>query len=88
MMSVEIAVMIRLDEIKRIGPPDMSLDRRLALAEIIGEQGDIILYADKKRTPHAFTALVETLVILAHAPGGVLFCGHRYQVTSDEDVKS
>jgi hypothetical protein len=54
--------------------------RGLECAQIVAEQGDVIMYRSsrKGKTAEAFNALAEGIAILSLNPGGVMFMGHTW----------
>lgn len=71
-IALAAAVPLWIARLRQRGCID-DLERRTALAHLLAEHGDDILYRSAKRgdTTRAFNALAESIAMLSFAPGGV-----------------
>ena len=78
---IEAAVLLEILELKRYGGPDSyqieEAQRRLRAFKENGDDVDVFIKGPHTRT--AFRVYVEVLAVLAFAPGGVVFCGRRFE---------
>lgn len=81
-LALQAVVPLWIDRFRDM-PVDSVLNRKRLeeLGDVICERGDVIMYRSKKKGPtaDAFNKLAEALARLAHAQGGVLFNGVRYE---------
>ena len=78
---IEAAVLLEIMELQRHGGPDPwqveEAQRRLrAIRE--SNESEAMLFASNA-TPSVFRATAEALAVLVFCPGGVVFCGRRFE---------
>lgn len=87
--AIGCAVPLRILEYQaRGGPTDADRERVRGSAQIIAEQGDRLMYRGNAPGDAArlFNALADGLAVLAFCPGGVRFCGTRYEAQRTEEA--
>jgi hypothetical protein len=84
-ITLSMAVPLWIEELRPL-TDEQRLARASGLADIIGSQGDIILYPSGKKgeTAKAFNALAEGVAIGAFQPGGVTVFGQHFCVNHAE----
>jgi hypothetical protein len=81
-MFLEATVPIQIAELSRHGGiSDWHLERVAGYSEMLGSQGDAILYYSKGQTSKMVAVLSECLAVLAFMPGGVKFAGLHFEGT-------
>lgn len=82
-IAASAAVPLRIAEYRARGGPSGEDFRRCreVYSQLLAEKGDVLQYRGKKQGESAavFNALVDGLAVMAFCPGGVKFCGTRYQ---------
>jgi hypothetical protein len=78
--TLEIAVPMWMERLRLQGE-EYRAARAHALADVIAEKGDIILYRSKKtgESATAFNALAEGIAALSFQPGGVTVFGLHFE---------
>ena len=77
-----------LEILQRGGPSDLDWERVARTADIIGSQGDALLFrtpASKHSlgTAEVFNRLADAIAVMAFAPGGVRFLGEHFEVSGE-----
>jgi hypothetical protein len=80
-LALAAAVPLRIAEYERgLGPQDWDRRRAKGFADVLAEKGDVLQYGGKKGEAAAlFNRLADALAVMAFQPGGVRFCGTRYE---------
>jgi len=80
--ALAVAVPFRILELSRDGGPRaVDWDSLPAVAELISEHGDTLLYGGKKgEAARLFRGLVDALAVMAFGLGGVSVFGTHYEV--------
>ena len=85
-IAISMAVPLWIAEYRaRGGPTGADLERARGFSRLIGEKGDRLLHRSKVagEVAQVFNALAEGIAVLAFCPGGVRFCGQRYQADGE-----
>lgn len=80
-ITLSAAVPLRIAEYEAAGgPSDSDRERARSASRLIAEKGDVLQYGGRKgEAAELFNVLADALAVLAFCPGGVEFCGTRYQ---------
>ena len=76
-----VAVTLQLKEMEdRGGPTDREVKDAQAFGQILGENGDLLLFGGKPGEAAAlFNQLAHAVAVLAFCPGGITIFGQHYQ---------
>jgi len=79
-IALSAAIPLWVEELKRKPLADLIAEGP-ALAQVIGEKGDVAQFKSKKKgeTADAFNTIARALAILSFMPGGVTFLGEHYE---------
>lgn len=63
------------------GPEDKDYEAVHAFSDVLGAQGDNLLFRakEKGKTARLFNSLAYALAVCAFAPGGITFAGEHYE---------
>lgn len=81
-IALSAAVPLYIAEIKqRGGLSQADMDRLPSISQLLGEQGDMLLFKSTKpgQTAHVLNEVAFGLAVLAFAPGGVRFGTMRFE---------
>lgn len=75
------AVPLRIAELRAAGgPSEDDISRARSFAHTLAEEGDTLQFGGRKgRAAELFNSLAHALAVLSFCPGGVTFCGQRYE---------
>lgn len=67
-------------------PSDQELEQAREFADVLGSQGDILLYRSKKKgeTARVFSQMARAIAVGAFLPGGITVFGNHYITSSTE----
>lgn len=85
-MSVQVAVPLEIAKLKATGGPNkFQWDWTRDFADVLGERGDILQFAEgrKGETATLFVQFVHALAILSFLPGGVEFAGIHFEAKAE-----
>lgn len=83
-IALSAAVPLRVAEYRaRGGPSAADYDRVRGNAELVASGSDGAMYRGNRKGHAAkvFAAIADALAVMAFCPGGVRFCGSRYEAT-------
>ncbi len=89
-MMIVPAVFLRIVEMERRGgPTDEDLQRASETADMLGEQGDVLIHGGGKpgQCADLFNRTAHAIAVLAFAPGGVELFGTRFEAKVGERRK-
>lgn len=79
--TLQLAVPLRIHELEaRGGPSNADWKRATAFGPVLAERGDVLQFGGKKgEAAQLFNELAYCMAVIAFCPGGLKFCGKRYE---------
>lgn len=87
LMTIEIGLIPAVAAIKKQGCLlDYQIEQARSFASELAEKGDVIFYKSSKKgeTAMLVSKLIKYIAIASFLPGGIKFCGIRYENIFDE----
>jgi hypothetical protein len=85
--TLEASVPFRILELKQFGGPlERDFEEARAFAEVLGSEGDALLFRGHKKgdTARVMRGLIRALAVAAFAPGGVTAFGLHFEAVMEE----
>lgn len=82
MVSLCVAVPMWIDRLRLLGDDELiEIVKKEDISQVIAEKGDILQYGGGKKgeVARAFNSMARGLAIMSFFPGGVTFCGEKFE---------